>query len=90
MLFVTLAKFRGELDEEFQKKTQSFMKNPPMGIKIHNVFYTLGQYDILILYEASNEKVAMAAGLFFAGKAATETLVAIPLKEALAFLQQRP
>ena len=90
MLFVTLAKFRGELDAEFQKKTQAFMENPPMGIQIHNVFYLLGQYDILILYEAPNEKVAMAAGMNFVGKAATETMVAIPLKDALDFLQQRP
>jgi hypothetical protein len=32
----------------------------------------------------------MAAGMHFIGKAATETMVAIPQKEVLAFLQQRP
>jgi uncharacterized protein with GYD domain len=82
MFFVTLARLRGTIDEAFSKKTEQFMRNPPAGIKIHNVFYTLGRYDIVILYEAPSEKEAMKAGITFADKAATETLVAIPLEEA--------
>ena len=82
MFFVTLAKMRGAMDEEFSKKTSQFLAKPPAGIKIHQVLYTLGRYDILILYEAPSEKEAMAAGLMFAEKAATETLVGVPLEEA--------
>jgi uncharacterized protein with GYD domain len=82
VLFITLAKLRGAIDEEFSKKTEQFMKNPPEGVKIHNVFYALGRYDIIILYEAPSEKEALKAGVFFIDKAATETLVAIPLEEA--------
>lgn len=82
MFFITLAKLRGAIDEEFSKKTEQFMRNPPVGIKIHNVFYTLGRYDIVILYEAPSEKEALKAGCTFADKAATETLVAIHLEEA--------
>jgi len=58
------------------------MKNLPLGIKSHNVLYTLGRYDLVILYEAPNEKNAMATSLVWADKAATETLVAIPREEA--------
>jgi uncharacterized protein with GYD domain len=80
--FITLAKLRGATDEAFSKKTEQFMKNPPAGVKIHNVFYTLGRYDIVIYYEAPSEKEALISGMNFADKAATETLLAIPLEEA--------
>jgi uncharacterized protein with GYD domain len=82
MLFVTLAKMRGAMDEEFGKKSEQFMKNPPAGIKIHQVLQTLGRYDVVIFYEAPSEKAALLAGMFFADKASTETLVAIPQEEA--------
>jgi uncharacterized protein with GYD domain len=82
MFFITLAKLRGPTDEAFNKKTEQFMKNPPAGIKIHNVFYTLGRSDIVIIYEAPSEKEALIAGNIFVDKAATETMVAIPLEEA--------
>lgn len=88
MLFVTLAKMRGAIDEEFSKKTNQFLAKPPAGMKIHQVLYTLGRYDIVIFYEAPSEKEAMCAGLMFADKAATETLVAIPLEEAKKFLKR--
>lgn len=88
MYFIALAKLRGAIDEAFSKKTEQFMKNPPAGIKIHNVFYTLGRYDIAIVYEAPTEKDALGAGITFADKAATETLVAIPLEEARKLLKK--
>lgn len=89
MLFVTLAKMRGAIDEEFSKKTEEFMKNPPEGIKIQQVLHTLGQYDILILYEAPSEKEALMAAQTFADKAATQTMVAIPLEEVKKLQRQR-
>jgi uncharacterized protein with GYD domain len=82
MFFITLAKLRGPVDEAFTRKTEQFMKSPPAGIKIGSVFYTLGRYDLAILYEAPSEKEAMVAGMTFVDKASTETLVAVPLEEA--------
>jgi len=72
---------RGAIDEEFSKKSEEFMKHPPPGIKIHQVLYTLGRYDMVIFYEAPSEKEALMTGMMFSGKAATETLVAIPQEE---------
>jgi hypothetical protein len=46
------------------------------------MFYTLGRYDIAIIYEVPSEKDALIAGMTFVDKAATETMVAIPLEEA--------
>jgi len=59
MFFIVLAKMKGELTPEFRKATQKTLKNPPSGLKIHNVFWTLGQYDFVIIYEAPNEKEAL-------------------------------
>ena len=61
-----------------------------MGIKIHQVLQTLGQYDVVIVYEAPNEKVALMTAMNFADKATTETLVAIPQQEVKEMLRQKP
>lgn len=49
MLFVTLAKMRGSIDPEFSKKTEEFMANPPMGIKIQSSSYfgTIRHFSIV-------------------------------------------
>jgi len=52
------------------------------------VFYTLGRSDIAIIYEAPSEKEALIAGNTFVDKAATETMVAIPLEEARKILKR--
>ena len=88
MYFITLAKLRGPMDEAFSKKTEQFMKNPPAGIKIHNVFYTIGRSDIAIIYEAPSANEALITGMTFVDKAATETMVAIPLEEAKKILKR--
>jgi uncharacterized protein with GYD domain len=57
-----LAKMRGEATPEFREANQKAMENPPPGVKIHNVFWTLGQYDFVIVYEAPNEKETIKIG----------------------------
>ena len=66
------------------------MRNPPAGIKIQKVLHTLGQYDIVILCEAPNEKAALIAAMNFGEKASTETMVAIPHEEAKDMMKQKP
>ena len=52
------------------------------GIKYHSIFWTLGRYDVIGIFEAPNEKVAMKAQLRRAEVLASETLLAIPVEEA--------
>ncbi len=87
MLFVTLARMREKIDKETEEKANKFLANPPPGVKIHNVLYTLGRYDFIIIYEAPSEKEAMACGIIFGEMASTETLVAIPREEAVKLLK---
>ena len=82
MFFIVLAKLRGKITAEFRAANQKAMKSPPPGIKIHNVFWTLGQYDYVIIYEAPNEKEAMKMGIAWAEFCESQTLVAIPNEEA--------
>jgi uncharacterized protein with GYD domain len=82
LFFIVLAKMRGEMTPEFRELNAKTMKNPPRGVKIHSVFWTLGRYDFVIVYEAPSEKEAMKMGAAWAKFVASETLTAIPQEEA--------
>ena len=82
MFFVTLAKMRGKMTPAFREATGKTLKSPPPGLKIHNVFWTLGQYDFVILYEAPNEKEAVKMAIRWNEFCETQTMVAVPQQEA--------
>jgi len=82
MFFIVLAKMRGEITPEFREATQKTLRSPPPGLKIHNVFWTLGQYDFVIIYEAATEKEAIKLGTAWAKFCETQTMVAVPQEEA--------
>lgn len=46
------------------------------------IYWTLGKYDTVVLYEAPNEKVAMNVALKRADRMEIETLVAMPADAA--------
>jgi len=87
MFLVTLAKLRGKITAAFREATEKSMKSPSPGLKIHNVFWTLGQYDFVIIYEAPNEKEAMKMALPWLEFCETQTMVAIPQEEAQKLLR---
>ena len=88
MFFVVLAKMKGEISPSFMEATEKALKCPPPGLKIHNVFWTLGQYDFIIIYEAPNEKAAIKMGTGWAEFCETQTLVAVPNEEATKMFSQ--
>ena len=51
------------------------------GIKFHDVFFTLGKYDVVSIFEAPDEKVAMRFAISVAPEATGQTLVAISRDE---------
>jgi uncharacterized protein with GYD domain len=87
MFFVVLAKMKGDLTPEFRELNQKTLKSPPPGLKIHNVFWTLGQYDFVIIYEAASEKEALKMGTAWGKFCETQTMVAIPTEEAQKLLK---
>ena len=80
MLFVTLLapKGKGEAAVGYLKKLKA-----PRGITIRAVYFTLGRYDSVIIFEASDVKAAMnfSMEVGFATDYSVETLTAVPAKE---------
>jgi uncharacterized protein with GYD domain len=80
MLFVTLLTPKGQGREaiSYLKKLKA-----PKGIKILDIYFTMGRYDGVIIFEASDAKAAIrfAADVAFTTDYLAETLTAIPAKE---------
>jgi uncharacterized protein with GYD domain len=87
MLFVALMKIKGKVTQALIEATQKACKNPPPGIKYQSVLCTLGQYDFVITFEAPDEKEAMKLVIPWAEYCETQTMVAVPYKEALKLLK---
>jgi uncharacterized protein with GYD domain len=87
MLFVALMKIKGKVTPALIEATQKACKNPPEGIKYQSVLCTLGQYDFVITFEAPDEKEAMKLVMPWAEYCDTQTMVAVPYKEALKLLK---
>jgi len=86
MQFIVLAKMRHGISKESAERTSKTLKEPPPGVKIHSVYWTLGRYDAVLLVETVDEKALMAFLLPFGDDASTETLIAVPQEEALTLL----
>jgi len=86
VFFVVLAKLKGKMSSAFMEATEKALKSPQPGLKIHNVFWTLGQYDFVLIYEAPNEKAAIKMGTEWVEFCDTQTLVAVPHEEAKTIL----
>jgi uncharacterized protein with GYD domain len=80
MLFVTLLTPKGNGREavNYLKKLKA-----PKGIKILNIYFTMGRYDGVIIFEATDAKTAIrfAADVGFTTDYSVETLTAIPAKD---------
>ena len=87
MIFVSLGKVRKKPEKaRSDEATERMEIYKQKGIKILNWYWTLGRYDVVVVFEALNEKEAMKFSVSFADLVATETMVAIPRQEALQLL----
>ena len=86
MWFVTLLKFRRKLTKadlaEEDKLEVLYAKH---GLKVHSDFYTLGRFDNVMIVEAPDAKTVMDFFLAQTHVVSTETLTAVPKKEARKF-----
>ncbi len=83
MLFVGLAKFqvpptKAVVEENLKMVDEDTKK----GITFKGIYWTLGKYDAVAIYEAPNEKEAMKMAIRRAKNLDLQTLVAIPIEEA--------
>jgi len=83
LLFVVLVKFKKKPTKEVLAESDKlFEKAAEEGLKIHAVYYTLGRYDAVGIFEHKDEKAAMKSLLRLFDIDSTETLVAVPREEA--------
>lgn len=88
MIFIALNKFKEKPNKEMiakiDRKIDQMSKE---GIKFINMYWTLGRFDAVAIFEAPDEKAAMKMGLMVADVLKTQTLVAVPRKEAVKLLE---
>jgi len=83
MIFITLNKFKEKpTKENISASRKLFEKAEKEGVKVLSAYYTIGQYDSLVISEAPDEKIHMKAILRWQGMLSTETLVAVPMDQA--------
>ncbi len=83
MYFVGLLKFKKMQTRvavaENMKRIEEETKG---GMKVHGIYWTLGRYDAVAIFEAPDEKAALKMSIRRAQDMDMETLVAVPLEEA--------
>ena len=63
-----------------------------LGGKLIAGYYTMGQYDVVVIFKAPSNEVAMKATLTTGslGNVKTETLVAVPSEKAAEIIKELP
>ena len=82
MLFITLLSPKGKGEEAIKYLKEDALK-APKSIKVRDIYFTLGRYDGVIVFEAPDVKTAMdyVMKVGFATDYSVETLTAISAKE---------
>ena len=79
MLFIALAKFKKALTKEVVEQNMRDIESDSKGdVKYLGIYWTLGRYDTVVMFEAPNEKVAMNVVLKRADRMDIEILTAVP------------
>jgi uncharacterized protein with GYD domain len=90
MYFIALVKFTKkqtkEVVAENMKRIETETKE---GMKVHGVYWTLGRYDAVAIFEAPDEKTAMKMAIRRSEGMNIETLVAVPIEEAKKLVEEK-
>lgn len=83
MIFISLGKFRSKPTKEMTVEASRVIEEMAKeGVKVLGFYWTLGQYDTVVIMEAQDEKAAMKTGIKIGNVVSTETLVAVKREEA--------
>ena len=84
MYFVALVKFKKNQTKTVVAENLKRIETEETkdGVKVHGIYWTLGSYDSVAIFEAPNEKIAMKMAIRRADDMDIETLLAIPMEEA--------
>jgi uncharacterized protein with GYD domain len=83
MYFIGLVNFKKKQTKEVVAGNMKRIEaETRQGVKVHGIYWTLGRYDAVAIFEAPDEKTAMKMAISRADGMNMETLVAVPLEEA--------
>ena len=84
MRFISLVKFKAKPTKESIAQNLKCMKleTAKKGVKLIDIYWTLGRYDAVVIMEAPDEKTYLKMMIRRGKCMTTETLVAIPAVEA--------
>lgn len=83
MMFIALAKFKKSLSKEVVEQNMKDIETDTEGqVKYLGIYWTLGRYDTVVMFEAPDEKAAMNMVLRRADRMDIEMLVAVPADES--------
>ena len=83
MMFIALAKFKKQLSKEVIAQNMKDIETDTKGqVRYLGIYWTLGRYDTVVMFEAPDEKVAMNMVLRRADRMDIEMLVAVPADAA--------
>ncbi|MEN6342242.1 MAG: GYD domain-containing protein [Methanospirillum sp.] len=83
MHFIALVNWKGKPDRERIAENLSLIEvEAKREVRYLNIYWTLGRYDAVALFEAPDEKAAMKSAIIRGDLMDIETLVAIPAEEA--------
>ena len=87
MFFVSLMKILPGKQEEAISGCEKLLETPPKGVKIHQLFFVFGKYDLVMVAEADDEaKYLEVAGRFLVNTS-IETLTAIDFENGAKILK---
>ena len=79
MLFIALAKFKMKLDKEVvAQNMKNIEEDEKDNVQYKEIFWTLGKYDTVVIFDAPDEKTAMNMALKRLDRMEIEMLVALP------------
>ncbi|MBP1929972.1 uncharacterized protein with GYD domain [Methanolinea mesophila] len=79
MLFIALVKFSKKLTKDVVEQNLKDIEEDTKGqITYRGIYWTLGKYDTVVLFEAPDEKAAINMVLKRADRMKIDTLVAVP------------
>jgi uncharacterized protein with GYD domain len=88
MIFVSLCKLRKKLTKKsIAEASRVIERANKEGAKFLNIYYTLGRYDVVAIFEAPDEKTVMRMAMSLGDIESTETLVAVPREEAIKLVE---
>lgn len=83
MYFVALVRFRKKVTRESVVESLRMQAlEAKEGLRYRGIFWTLGRYDVVAIFEAADEKAAMNMSLDRGDLFEMETLTALPAEEA--------